>query len=169
MARNKPNRIKPIADLEQANAALAEIAELKRRIAAIESGMNEAIDAIKADGEAEAAPLQAQVKSIEGGLQAFAEYNRAMFKDRRSRELDHGAIGFRKSREIKPASRTTWQMVLGKLKELAFSEAIRTKEEVNKDELSTWPDERLTLVGARRVKKDLFWYEIHQETIADKA
>ncbi|MDA8138010.1 MAG: host-nuclease inhibitor Gam family protein [Desulfobacteraceae bacterium] len=169
MSRSKPNSIKPINDLCQANDALALIAAGKRTVAAIEAEMNAAIDRLKAEAEAQAAPLQAQIKAIEGGLQAFAEYNRALFKEKRSRELDHGAIGFRKSKELKPAPKHTWQMVLGRLKELAFMPAIRIKEEVNKEELATWPDERLELVGVRRVEKDLFWYEISQEKIAEKA
>jgi phage host-nuclease inhibitor protein Gam len=59
-------------------------------------------------------------------------------------------------------------MVLGLLKEMKFPDAIRKKEEVNKDELATWPAERLDLVGARRVPQDVFWYEVNSDRIADK-
>ena len=51
-------------------------------------------------------------------------------------------------------------MVLGKLEELGFEKGIRINKTVNKDVLRTWPDERLELVGARRVEKDDFWYEL---------
>ncbi|MBF0261068.1 MAG: host-nuclease inhibitor Gam family protein, partial [Magnetococcales bacterium] len=60
---------------------------------------------------------------------------------------------------------TTWAMVLGKLKELAFYEAIRVKEECNKEVLHEWPDERLAAVCARRVEKDVFWYELKKEEL----
>ena len=170
MARKKPDAIRPIADLERADAALADIAALKRQLAAIEADLNECINLAKAQAEAEAVPLQAKVKAIEGGLQAFAAYNKkTLFSDRRSKALDYGTIGFRKSSQIKPQPRTTWQMVLGRIKELALVEAIRTKEDVNKEELATWSDERLGIVCARRMEKDLFWYELNEERIADKA
>jgi hypothetical protein len=51
---------------------------------------------------------------------------------------------------------------------MKFSEAVRVKEEVNKEEMAAWPDERLALVGARRVEKDQFWYEVDQDSISDK-
>lgn len=168
MARSKPDSIKPISDLSQANAALAEIAEIKRELSAIEVDMNEAIDRLKAQAEAQAAPLQAKIKVLEGGLQAFAEYNKkSLFTDKRSKELDYGTIGYRKSSQIKPKAKTTWEMVLGRLKDLKFLSAIRTRDEVAKEELATWPNERLDLVGARRVEKDQFWYEIDEAKIAD--
>jgi hypothetical protein len=50
----------------------------------------------------------------------------------------------------------------------AVMEAIGTKEEINKEEMSGWPAERLDLVGARRVEKDQFWYEVNCDNIADK-
>jgi phage host-nuclease inhibitor protein Gam len=168
--RSKPNSIKPISDLAQANEALAEIAGIKREISEIELNMNAAIDQVKAEGEAAAAPLQARIKAIEGGLQAYAEFNKkSLFAERRSKDLDHGSIGYRKSSQIKPKTRHTWEMVLGLLKDMKFASAVRTKEEVNREELATWPNERLELVGARRVEKDAFWYEIRQETITEKA
>ena len=169
MARSKPKQIRAVKSLADANSALAEIGELKRRITLIETEMNEQIDRARAEAEVEAAPLQAQVAQIEAGLQAFAEFSkRELFKEKRSAELDFGTIGFRKSSQIKTKPKFTWKMVLAKLKEMKFATAIRTKEEINKEELSGWPEERLELVGARRVEKDQFWYEVNCDNIADK-
>ena len=169
MARSKPDKIYPVKTLADANHALAEIGDLKRQITLIETGMNEMIDQAKADADMAAAPLQVRIAEIEAGLAAFADYNKsALFKERRSQELDHGSIGYRKSSQIKPKSKITWAMVLGKLKEMKFCTAIRTKEEANKEELATWPAERLDLVGAKRVEKDQFWYEVNEAKIAEK-
>ena len=44
MGRVKPKNLYPIKDLAAANAAMAEIAGIKRSIANIESTMNESID-----------------------------------------------------------------------------------------------------------------------------
>ena len=170
MGRIKPNNLYPVKDLAAANAAMAEIAGIKRSIAELENAMNTAIDRIKADAEVEAAPLQTRLASIEGGLLAFAEHNKdEIFKSRRSRELDFGTLGYRRSKEIRPKPKTTWKIILGTIKQMGFTMAIRSKETVNKEELHTWPDERLDVIGCRRVDKDTFWYEIDEEKIAEKA
>ena len=170
MARKKPASIESIKDLSQANAALGEIAENRRRVAEIETHMNDVIDQAKASAAVQAAPLKARIASLEAGLIAFAEFNKLeLFRVKRTRELDYGRIGYRRSTELKPKSRITWAMVLQRLKELAFGQAIRTTESVDKEELHKWPDERLDLVGVRRVTQDQFWYETDAEKIADTA
>ena len=169
MGRIKPKNLYPIKDLAAANAAMAEIAGIKRSIAEVESAMNESIDHAKAEAEIKAIPLQTRLASIEGGLLAFAEHNKSdLFKTKRSRELDFGSLGYRRSKEIKPKPKTTWKMVLGAIKQFKFKAALRTTESVNKEELHTWPDERLETVGCRRVEKDTFWYEIDEAKIAEK-
>jgi phage host-nuclease inhibitor protein Gam len=170
MGRVKPKNLYPIKDLAAANAAMAEIAGIKRSIAEIESAMNERIDHTKAEAEVRALPLQARLASIEGGLLAYAEHNKSdLFKDKRSRELDFGSLGYRRSKEIKPKAKTTWKMVLGAIKQFKFNAALRTTEGVNKEELHTWPDQRLDVIGCHRVEKDTFWYEIDETKIAEKA
>ena len=171
MARKKPNNLFPVPDLDTANAALAEIAEIKRSLEAVNAAMNESIDRVKGEAEVKAAPLQTRMKHIEAGLQAFAEHNKTeLFQKKKSVVLDFGVIGFRKSTSIKPQPKTTWAMVLGKIKEFGadFSAAIRTKEDVDKEELATWPEERLNLVSARRVVRDTMYYEVNEQKVAEK-
>jgi phage host-nuclease inhibitor protein Gam len=164
--RKKPNSLYPVKDLQEANAVLAEIGALKRRIEAIESESQERIDQIKAEADAEKTPLKARMESMGTGLNAFSEYNKSdLFPKKRSVELTFGTLGYRRSSEIGTKPKRTLAMVLGRLKELGFKQAIRTTEQVNKEELRTWPDERLDLVGARRIEKDEFWYEVTQEEI----
>ncbi|MFA7174862.1 MAG: host-nuclease inhibitor Gam family protein [Kiritimatiellia bacterium] len=170
MARQKPKNLYPIKNLAEANTALAEIAEMKRTVKATESSMNDEIDRLKAEAEASVAPLLSKMGNLENGLLAFAEFNKdELFVDKRSKELDFGSLGYRRSKEIKPAAKKTLAMVLGKIKSLGFAEAIRTKESVNKDELAQWTDEKLALVDARRVEKDTFWYEVAEQEINDQA
>ena len=169
MGRIKPKNLYPVKDLTAANAAMAQIAVIKRSIAELEGTMNDSIDRIKAEAEMVAMPLQAKLASIEGGLLAFAEHNKGdLFKTKRSRDLDFGTLGYRRSKEIKPKPKTTWKMVLASIKEFKFKSAIRTKESVNKEELHSWPDERLDVIGCRRMNKDSFWYEIDEQKVSDK-
>jgi len=167
MAKRKAKQIKHVGSIEQANMTLMEIADIKRSLAAIESSMNEIIDSAKSEAEIKAAPLQVQLAALEGGLTAYAEGRKAeMFGKKRSLELDFGWIGFRKSSEIKPIPKWTWAKVLGRAKELGLKTAIRIKESINKDELHEWREERLAVIGARRVENDRFWYEIDEEKLA---
>jgi len=170
MARRKPKNLYPVKDLPAANTAMAMIAELKRKITAIEAQMNEDIDKVKLEAKALAAPLHIRLSEIENGLLAFAEYNKDdLFKSKRSVEIECGSLGYRRSKEVAPKPKKTWKMILKTIKEMGFKDAIRTKESVNKDELHGWPDERLDVIGARRVQKDTFWYEVNEQKLAEDA
>lgn len=170
MARRKPTNLHHIKDLAEANAVLAEIAGIRRTLGSIEDELNTRIDKAKQLAEATAAKHLSRLEALENGLLAFAEYNKdELFAERRSRELDFGTLGYRRSCEIKAAPKVTLAMVLGKCKELGFEKAIRTKEELNKEELHTWSAERLALVGARRVEKDSFWFEVNEQKIQEDA
>lgn len=168
MSRKKPQNLYPVKDLAEANTVLAEIGGIKRQIEQINAELADAVDRLKADAEAQIAPLLARMNCMENGLLAFAEYNKAeLFQDRRSRELTFGLLGYRRSSEIAAKPKHTMAMVLGKLEELGFEDAIRVNKSVNKDTLRTWSDERLDLVGARRVEKDSFWYELKEVEVED--
>lgn len=163
-----PQAVAVIGTLAEADASLARLAELRRDLALIESSLNETIDNLKQMAAQESAPLMEQVIALESGLATYATYYKAeLFHDRRSRELDHGIIGWRQSTEIKPQPKWDWTMVLGRLKDLMMADGIRQKEEVNREALREWPDERLTIVGARRIQKDTFFLELKQEEISE--
>lgn len=167
MARVKPQNVQPVRSIEEANEALREIGELKRLAADIENRMNDDIAAIKANAAEEAAPHNTRRAALENGLLAFAEIKKdEIFDGKRSLRLDYGELGYRKSTELATVKGFTWKQVLGKLKELAFKEAIRIKEEPDKEVMSQWPDERLALVGTERREKDTFWFEIDEAKIA---
>ncbi|MBF0370678.1 MAG: host-nuclease inhibitor Gam family protein [Magnetococcales bacterium] len=168
-------RIKPkspviVRDLEHANQVLGEIAHLKRNISAIETDMNQSIDRIKAAAEAFAAPRRSRLDALTAGLTAFAEYHKeGLFKKKRSVDLAFGHLGFRRSSEIKPKPRSKWALILNRIKELGYRDAIRIREDVNREALRDWPEERLAMVGARRMDKDLFWFELKEEGLGEGA
>ncbi len=164
--RKKPTNLHPVKDLAEANTVLAEIGMLDREIKRIKADQQEEIDRIKAETDALVTPLEERMENMGTGLNAFSEYNKGkLFETKRSVELTFGVLGYRRSNEIAPKPKHTLAMILGRLKDLSFAEAIRVKEEVNKDVLKTWPDERLDLVGARRIEKDSFWFEVKEEEI----
>ena len=171
MARSKP---KPpavvINSLEQADEVLREMCQCARAIEIVQSEMNATIDKAKAEAKELAATSQARLAELEASLAAYASYQSAeLFKSRKSLSLVFGTFGFRKSTEIKPASKSTWASILEKVKSLGLTQAVRIKEEVNKETLQEWPDERLEAVGARRVSEDKFWCEVDQAALENTA
>lgn len=166
-------RIKPkaqITDRVEAQAALREIAGLDRELSKIEADMNETIDQAKANAATDAADFEARRKELVNGLAYFAEVNKgALFKKKRSLKLKFGVIGFRMSAAIKGLPKNTLAMVLEKVKSYGFTDAVRLKEELNKDVMRAWTKEKLATVGAQLVVKDEFYIEINQEELADDA
>lgn len=166
MARNKP-QFTPIANLDEANAHLGEIAELERELAAINHMMNESIDQAKAEGDAAADPLKARLEQLEAALAAYAEYNKpTLFANKKSVDLLFGTFGYRKSTSIKQQRGFKVADTIAKIKEYGFLNALRTKESLNKDVMAEWTDKQLDAVGAVRDERDSFWYEVKQEDAA---
>lgn len=164
MARVKPQNLQPVRNVEEANEAVREIGEIKRIIAGIEGRMNDDIALIKARAAEDAATYRSRMEALENGIYAFSELKKdELFSDKqRSVKLDFGTLGYRRSYEIGTKKGFTWKTVLSKLREFAFTDAIRTKEEPDKDVMRGWPKERLELVGCEKKEKDSFWYEVDE-------
>lgn len=167
-------RIKPtphiVGNIPQAEAALAEIAALDRKLECISSELNAEIDAAKDTAQQKSAGLLSRRKDLADALATYATLNKGdLFKDKKSLDLAFGIMGFRQSTQIAQVNRITQAMTLEKLREYAFTDAIRTKEELNKDIVAGWPEERLALVGLKRRQLDTFFIEIKAENVNDAA
>ncbi len=167
--RTKPQPL-IVETLSQADEALRQLAEINREQAQIESGMNAQMDQIKATAKAQMEPLNAARKRLEDALAVFGTLKKdELFKVKRSLEMAFGTIGFRKATSLRLRAKQTWAMVLKRLQDLNLVEAIRTKAEVDKEQLRGWPEERLETVGVVRETSDEFYVELKQEAIAEKA
>lgn len=169
MARQKPKTPAVVINsLDQVDDVLCEMAVCNRSLVGITVAMNAAIDAAKADAKAHAAVHTARLKELEESLAAYATYQKPeLFKQRKSITRVFGTFGFRKSTEIKPQAKQTWGGILDAIKTLGLMQAVRIKEEVNKETLQEWPDERLEVIGARRVSEDKFWVEVDITALED--
>ncbi|MBF0293252.1 MAG: host-nuclease inhibitor Gam family protein [Nitrospinae bacterium] len=118
-----------IKNLEQANEALREMAELQRTLAGAEAALNGKIDSLKKASIEKAAPLQAKLTELEKAIQVYAEYNQGeLFLDRKSVALSFGSFGFRSSTALKTMSKWTWEKVLSALKSLGGKGAVRGRK-----------------------------------------
>ena len=165
MARIKPNP-HVIEDRAQAECALAEIAALDRKVAGIESEMQEYIDRAKASASQQVNPLTARRKELADALAVYAKLNRQeLFSKGKSLDMGFGVIGFRVSTRIAQIKGITAKMTLEKLHQYNLSDGIRIKEEINKEAALGWPDERLELVGLKRQMLDTFFIEIKKDEV----
>lgn len=169
MARIKPDP-HVVADRAQAECALAEIAALDRKISGIESEMQECIDKAKAAASQQVNPLQARRKELADAVAVYAKLNRQeLFAKAKSLDMGFGVIGFRASTRISQIRGITAEMTLEKLHQYNLSDGIRVKEEINKDSCLGWPDERLELVGLKRLMLDTFFIEIKKDAVPEGA
>jgi len=160
--RIKPNRVAPVASVEEADQTLARIAEINRNLAALDADLNGKVDKLKTQMVEICAPLRAERDQLTNGLEAFGESNRAdLFPKQKTLELPHGFLGFRISSSIS-ISKKTLELIKAAGKKLA----IITKVSVDKDVLKTWSDSDLAEVKAKRVTEDKFWFEVKDEEVA---
>lgn len=169
--RTKPQPL-IINDLNQADEALRQLAEIAREQAAIESGLNEQIDELKAAAKRQMGPLADDRKRLEDALGVFGTLKKGeLFGEQRGRsvELAFGTLGFRRATALRLLAKHTWAMVLGRIQGLGLTDGLRTKVEVDKEALRGWPEERLETIGVRRETADEFYIELKQEELPQQA
>ncbi len=164
--RTKPQPM-VIGNLEEADNALRQLAEIARESALIDQSLNEQIDTLKAAAKQQMEPLLAARKRLEDALAVFGIQNKdELFPERkRSQELVFGILGFRRSTSLRLLAKHTWAMVLKRLQDLGQTSGIRTKHEVDKDALRGWSDGALENVGVKRETVDEFFVELKQEAL----
>ena len=170
MARHKPDPL-IVANMEEATAAVGEIAALDRSVQAVEADMQAEIDVAKARARARAEGLQARRKELADAVGVFARLNKdTLFRNVRTLDLGYGKIGFRLSNPSIVQDRgVTEAMSLTKLHELGLTDGIRVREELARDVLLGWPDERLALAGVKRRQRDTFFIETAREKLPEEA
>ena len=159
-----------VTDEQQAQGALAEMATLDRKIAAITLDHNASIALAKKTALETATPLLARRKELHESLKKWATLNKALlFAKRKTIESAFGVIGFRSAPPaIQQMRGINEEDTLEKLREFHYEDGIRTVLEVNKDAMSTWSDEKLAQVGLERKVKTSFVCEPKHEKITAK-
>jgi phage host-nuclease inhibitor protein Gam len=168
MTRIKPTDNAPVLKtLDDADAALAEIAGLRRHLALVESSMNEDIDAVKKRAAEEAEPVRQQIAALEQRLLRFTDYHRdELFSGgRKTLALAFGSLGYRASTKLKLLAKWTWDRVLQELRDAQRYDCIRVKEEPDKEILKGLDPEYLKTLGCKVVQEDAFFYEVAEQDL----
>lgn len=166
MSKRKQSPV-AVEDQQQAEGVLAEIASIDRRLQQIQVMMNDEIDAAKLKAAEDKAPLERKRKELEASLKKWATMNKSiLFVKRRSLDLAFGSLGFQATTRIQQMDGVSPAESLEKVKKFGFKDGIRIIEELNKEAMETWTDDRLALVGLVRRDIDSYWCKVNQEKLA---
>jgi len=154
--KSKDQPLIEIRDWEAADKILAELADMYLAVKAVESRAAGQIEEAKLELAEAVGPVHEKIGVRVRSLEAFANGHRDEFGPQRSRKLNFGKMGWRKSTSISVSKKT-----LGLIKEV-FSKAraalfIHVKETPDKEALAKLTDRELAEVGARRKVTDEFF------------
>lgn len=149
---------------EEVNQSLKRIGEIDRMVTEQEAEMNNTINMIKQSHTDKVTPLLEEKKILEKNVQAYTEYNSNQFEASKTKNLNFGDVGFKKTTSI--VTRNV-KAIIGALKQYKMLDCIDTKttESINKEELKKYSDEAIEKVGAKRQVKDKYFYKISEERI----
>jgi len=148
----------PIPNWTEADELMRRIGNLYLQINEAQFDAKEAIDLAKATLAARIKPLQDAIELHCKSLEAFAINNKVDFGKDRSRKLNFGILGWRKSTAI-IIKKNTLDLIKEAFVATLRKVCIDTKETVSKNALAKLTDEQLATVEARRVEKDVFFVE----------
>lgn len=154
---------------EEVDASLKQIGEWQRGISKIEGKMNEQIDKAKAKAEEEAKPLKDSIKGLEVQIKEFVEDNRDDLGNKKTKELNFGKTGYRKSTKVSiPKAAGKVLEIIKRLKNLGMTDCVvQPPEKIDKEALKKYPANDIVKVGAGLKVDDVFWYEVDEEQLAE--
>ena len=158
--RIKPGKldILPIKNWKEADGMLRSIGRMLGEIKTAERRASEKIGKIKAELTEAATPPNAAIKQYTRSLQAFSSAHKADLKVKRSRKLNFGIVGWRKSTSISITSETI-NLIKKVFSKKQVDTFVHCKETVDKEALSKLTDGQLVSLDAKRKVKDGFFIE----------
>jgi len=163
MHKKVKTSVSQLRSWDEVDQALREICECDIAIENIQANMNMAINDAKLKAEKLAKPMKTAVVVLEAQIKDYVESNKSEIVGK-SRELNFGSVGFRRSSKITYSAAKTDE-VLAALKARGWLDCVSFKESVNKDVLKLKTDKELATVGVKRKTTDDFYYDIDREKI----
>jgi len=168
MARKRVEDTVPaLESWDDVNQALATIADNQRTVENFEAAMQNKIDEAKAEAEARSRVFIEATKRLERQIKEFAEAHRDDMDGKKTKTLNFGAVGFRKSTKIKlPKAPTKLAEIIQLLRSKGMDDCVKTPApSVDKDALRKYPTQAIVAVGASIEVDDVFWYEPDREKL----
>lgn len=168
MARKRvEDNIPALESWDDVNQALATIADNSRTVEGFEATMQEKIDAAKAEAEARSRVYIEGTKRLEGQIKQFAEAHRDDMDGKKTKVLNFGSVGFRKSTKITlPKAPAKLAEIVRQLVAKGMEDCVkRPAPSVDKETLRKYPTNDIVAVGAGIKVVDVFWYEPDREKL----
>ena len=141
---------------EEAEALLLNIAKSQESLESLKKEMDAQIKPILERFENNIKATSTKIADDEKSLEKLVIANREIIMGDADRlDLKTGSLLLKIEKRVKRIK----QMLLN-LKKVGFTDAIKTVESVNWDELEKWDSEKLALVGTEKKDKTIFGYEI---------
>ncbi|MDQ7789927.1 MAG: host-nuclease inhibitor Gam family protein [Eubacteriales bacterium] len=155
---------------DEVNLNLKEIGECELAVEKIEAALNEKISDLKLEATDKAKSHQQRIKKLELELKEFVETHRDDLGNKKTKVLDFGKLGFRKSTKIKlPRAANKLAEIINKLKVFGMTDCVvQPPAKVDKDSLKKYPVNEIVRVGANVEVDDVFWYEWDRERLQDQ-
>ncbi|WP_018752649.1 host-nuclease inhibitor Gam family protein [Paenibacillus sanguinis] len=169
MTRVKLPDVPALKSWDDVDLVMKEIGECQLAIERVEADMNEVISDVKLASEMEAKPHKERIKLLELQMKEFVDANRDDLGNRKTKEINFGKTGYRKSTKISlPRAAAKLAEVIRKLKEFGMTDCVvQPPEKIDKDNLKKYPENEILKVGATLTVDDTFWYEVDREKLAD--
>jgi len=155
-----------IKNWQQADEFVLRTGQLQTDIQRAELSAKTKIDNIRKDLAGAVEDAQDGIDLYVRSLEAFATNHPDDFGNLRSRKLNFGVLGWRKSSFI-----TTCKNTLSLIKDLfspvKIKQVLRVKESIDKEALAKLTDDEIASVSARREEKDIFFVEPNKIEAAD--
>ena len=152
---------------EEVDDCVRKIGDMQIMIQKAEADAKADIDEAKVTLAEAVKPLQDDIKLCVKSIEAFAACHKKDFVgSRRSKDLNHGKIGWRKSFSI-GIKKTTLELLKQVFGKKAAAGYIRTKETVDRNALAFLTDEQLASVDAQRERREAFFVEPYMPEAVD--
>lgn len=168
MARKRlENTLPALKSWDDVDYALMRIGSEQRSVEAIEAEMQIAIDRAKKEAADQAEPHKQLITQLEQQINAFTEEHRSDMGDKKSKTLNFGSVGFRKSTKITlPKAKTRLAEIIDMLRGRGMTDCIRVDDpKIDKEALKKYPESDIIAVGAGLKVEDVMWYEVDREKI----
>lgn len=155
---------------DQAERVIGEYAHVDAKIQELTAEMDQKMTKIRDQYADKLDPLKETREEKFKVLQFFAEKNKSLFDKKRSIDLTHGVLGFRRGTpKLKTRKGITWAAVVELAKEFA-PDWVRTKEEPAKDVMLAMREEpeaieRMNKIGVLVDADESFFVELKKEEV----
>ena len=148
---------------EEIDSSLKKLGELQIQKTNLDNELTEKVNELKLKYTSQSSLIQTEIKQIEKEISRFCEQNKDTFLNKRNKKLNFGLISYRLSEKVVCSSIGA---AIKALKQLNYDWCIRTKEELDKDEVKKLDSNILTRIGVQIVKEDKLTIEPNTVKIA---